>query len=194
GKASMHEHLFNGSYFIQEVDLTNKAQLDRYAKPSPADASQGPVQGLYWSDEHKQLKYQIAEGCEIDQVLAQWHAGLYGLGDVFEPDAFASAVRAIYDNNFQRRLGDVPNPCRVFGLEEESGTLMCAWPEGALRPAIPVPYSQETMHGFEYAFGCQLMMVGEVDKGIEVFAAVRDRYRGHNRNAWNEIECGSNYA
>lgn len=24
--------------------------------------------------------------------------------------------------------------------------------------------------------------------------AVRDRYRGHNRNPWNEMECGSNYA
>ena len=47
---------------------------------------------------------------------------------------------------------------------------------------------------FEYAFGCLLMMIGEIEKGTEVFAAVRDRYRGHNRNSWNEMECGSNYA
>jgi len=194
GRAWTREHLFNGSYFVQQVDLTDKSQLDRFAKPSSADASQGPIYGLYWSDEHKQLKYQIADGCEIDQVLAQWHAGLYGLPHIFDADTFSSAVRAIYANNFQTRLGDVPNPCRVFGLEEESGTLMCAWPEGAVRPAIPVPYSQETMHGFEYAFGCQLMMIGEIDKAVEVFAAVRDRYRGHNRNPWNELECGSNYA
>jgi hypothetical protein len=38
------------------------------------------------------------------------------------------------------------------------------------------------------------MMIGEIEKGLEVFAAVRDRYRGHNRNPWNEIECGSNYS
>lgn len=195
GRAWMHEHLFNGSYFVQEVDLRDRKQLAIYdQKGFGSNYVRGSIYDLYWSQEHGQIKYQIGRGCEIDQVLAQWHAGLYGLGDVFEPEQFASAVRAIYQHNFKRRLGDEANPCRVFGLEEEAGTLMCAWPEGVERPAIPVPYSQETMHGFEYAFGCQLMMIGELEKGIEVFAAVRDRYRGHNRNPWNEIECGSNYA
>jgi non-lysosomal glucosylceramidase len=193
GRKWTHEHLFNGSYFVQQVDLADKTQLGPY-EVDRGHFVRGSIYNLYWSEEHGQLKYQIGEGCEIDQVLAQWHASLYGLGDIFEPEQFASAVRAIYEHNFQRRLGDVPNPCRVFGLENEAGTLMCAWPEGAERPAIPVPYSQETMHGFEYAFGSQLMMIGELDKGVEVFGAVRDRYRGHNRNPWNEIECGSNYA
>ena len=154
----------------------------------------GTIFDQYWSEEHGEIKYQILEGCEIDQVVAQWHANLYGLGDIFEPHQFSSAVRAIWTHNFKPRLGDVPNPCRVFGMEEEAGTLMCAWPAGSARPAIPIPYSQETMHGFEYAFGTQLMMIGEFAKGFQVFAAVRDRYRGHNRNPWNEIECGSNYA
>jgi hypothetical protein len=31
-------------------------------------------------------------------------------------------------------------------------------------------------------------------EGVHVFAAVRDRYDGSNRNPWNEMECGSNYA
>jgi non-lysosomal glucosylceramidase len=195
GRKWTHENLFNGSYFIQDVDLTDKAQLARFeSKLGQSNYVRGSIYDLYWSDEHGQVKYQVGQGCEIDQVLAQWHAGLYGLGDVFEPEKFASAVRAIYQHNFKRRLGDEANPCRVFGLEGEAGTLMCAWPAGVERPAIPVPYSQESMHGFEYAFGCQLMMIGELEKGIEVFAAVRDRYRGHNRNPWNEIECGSNYA
>ncbi|CAN7146279.1 GH116 family glycosyl-hydrolase [Devosia sp. LjRoot16] len=195
GRRWTHDNLFNGSYFIQDVDLEDKQQLARFeSKLGQSNYVRGSIYDLYWSDEHGQVKYQVGEGCEIDQVLAQWHAGLYGLGDVFEPEQFASAVRAVYQHNFKRRLGDEANPCRVFGLENEAGTLMCAWPEGAVRPAIPVPYSQESMHGFEYAFGCQLMMIGELDKAIEVFAAVRDRYRGHNRNPFNEIECGSNYA
>ncbi len=67
-----------------------------------------------------QVKYQVGEGCEIDQVLAQLHAGLYG-------------------------LGDEANPCRVFGLENEAGTLMCAWPEGAVRPAIPTGDTPDIM-------------------------------------------------
>ena len=195
GRAWMHEHLFNGSYFVQQVDLKARGQLAPFdSNGRGSNYVRGSIYDLYWSEEHGEVKYQIGQGCEIDQVLAQWHANLYGLGDVFEPEKFASAVRAVYTHNFKKRLGDEANPCRVFGLEDEAGTLMCAWPAGVERPAIPVPYSQETMHGFEYAFGCQLMMIGEIDKGIEIFASVRDRYRGHNRNPWNEIECGSNYA
>lgn len=195
GKAWTAENLFNGSYFIQKIDVTDKSVLDEFNfAEGMTSYVGGSTYDQYWSDEHGEIKYQIADGCEIDQVLAQWHANLYGLGEIFDAGQFASAVRSIYAHNFATRLGDEANPCRVFGMAEESGTLMCAWPAQAARPAIPVPYSQETMHGFEYAFGSQLMMIGEIEKGIEVFAAVRDRYRGHNRNPWNEIECGSNYA
>ena len=195
GMAYTNSKLFNGTYFIQDVDLADKNLVARF------DTDKGStgffdksVVATYWSEEHGQIKYQVQDGCEIDQVLAQWHTRLYGLEDVFDADKFATAVNAIYDNNFEPRLGDVPNPCRIFGMGNEAGTVMCAWPDGTRRPKIPVPYSQETMHGFEYAFGTQLMMVGEFHKGFEVFKAVRDRYRGDNRNPWNEIECGSNYA
>ena len=41
----------------------------------------------YWSPEHGQLKYQLGEGCLVDQVLGQWHASLYGLGDMLDPRA-----------------------------------------------------------------------------------------------------------
>ena len=50
------------------------------------------------------------------------------------------------------------------------------------------------MHGFEYAFAGLLISEGMVEEGISVVKAIRDRYRGFNRNPWNEIECGSNYA
>jgi hypothetical protein len=50
------------------------------------------------------------------------------------------------------------------------------------------------MHGFEYAFAGLLMSRGLLDEAHAVVRAVRERYRGHNRNPWNEIECGSNYA
>jgi hypothetical protein len=31
-------------------------------------------------------------------------------------------------------------------------------------------------------------------EGMDIVAGVRDRYNGENRNPWNEMECGSNYA
>jgi hypothetical protein len=152
------------------------------------------VEQLYWSPEHHQLKYQLGDAVLIDQVLGQWHASLYGLGDVLDPDQVASAVGAILRHNFQPRLGDVVNPCRVFGMDDESGTVIASWPDAERKPAVPVPYAQETMHGMEYAFGQMLMLTGRVADGVRVFAAVRDRYDGALRNPWNEIECGSNYA
>jgi hypothetical protein len=152
------------------------------------------VYDLYWSEEHHELKYQIGDGCIIDQVLAQWHANLYGLGDIFDRDHTVSALRTIYRLNFKQRLGDIYNPCRVFGLEDEAGTVIAAWPEGTHKPAVPAPYAQETFHGMEYAFGGALMQYGILPEGVTVFRAVRDRYNGANRNPWNEIECGSNYA
>ncbi|MCY4446921.1 MAG: GH116 family glycosyl-hydrolase [Rhodobacteraceae bacterium] len=195
GRKWTNEHLFNGEYFIQKIDLDDKSILDKYdTTKGHVGIIDADIYGMYWSDETNELKYQIGDGCEIDQVLAEWHCALYGLDSVFDEDKFKKAVLSIYKHNFKHRLGDAANPCRVFGMGDEAGTVMCEWPEGARRPRIPVPYSQETMHGFEYAFGTQLMMIGELEKGFEVFKAVRDRYRGDNRNPWNEIECGSNYA
>ena len=127
-------------------------------------------------------------------MLGQWHAGLYGLGDLFNRDKATTALSTIMANNFKERLGDVYNPCRVYGFEDEAGTLICTWPEGTEKPTIPVPYAQESMHGFEYAFGSTLMQYGLIEDGLTVFGAVRDRYDGAVRNPWNEIECGSNYS
>ena len=195
GKKWVGENLFNGTWFYQKIDIKDKSTLQPYVteKGQVAHVS-GDIYSQYWTDEHEEIKYQIDKGCAIDQVLAEWHARLYGLDALYEPEQFASAVHAVYQHNFVERLGELANPCRVFGMEDECGTTICNWPEGVERPVIPLPYSQETMHGFEYAFGCQLMMIGEVEKGVRVFRAVRDRYQGHNRNPWNEFECGSNYA
>jgi len=91
-------------------------------------------------------------------------------------------------------MRDVFNPCRLFCLDDEAGTLMFVWPEGKQKPVIPIPYAQETMHGYEYQAACHLIMNGMVAEGLAMVKAVRDRYDGERRNPWNEIECGSNYA
>jgi hypothetical protein len=61
-------------------------------------------------------------------------------------------------------------------------------------PAIPVPYAQEMMTGFEYQLAALMVASGMTTEGESITRAIRDRYRGDNRNPWNEMECGSHYA
>ena len=194
GRAWADEKLFNGEYFQQLINLSDKDLLQPFLDTPESNVMEGDVYDLYWNEEHGQIKYQIAAGCGIDQVAAQWHADLYGLGEIFERGKVRSALNAVFKHNFAPELGKVANPCRVFGFEDEAGTMVCTWPAAAEKPAIPLTYAQETMHGMEYAFGAALFQAGEAEKGIAVFRAVRDRYRGGRRNPWNEMECGSNYA
>jgi non-lysosomal glucosylceramidase len=195
GRAWVDQNLFNGEYFTQQVELGDRGILAPFIKGEKALGVLGDtVEQLYWSAEHKELKYQLGGACFIDQALGQWHAGLYGLGDVLDREKVKTSLQSTFANNFLERLGDIYNPCRVFGMDDESGTVIATWPEGAAKPAVPVPYAQETMHGMEYAFGQMLMAYGMLEQGIKVTAGVRDRYDGERRNPWNEIECGSNYA
>ena len=73
-------------------------------------------------------------------------------------------------------------------------TIICTYPEGAEKPAIPIPYCQETMHGFEYAAAGLLYKHGLKAQALEMVQAVRKKYDGKKRNPYNEIECGNNYA
>lgn len=188
GQAWVEEHLFNGEYYHQQVDLADRALLDPYR---PSDPN---VIATYWDAEHGELKYQVGAGCGIDQVLGQWHASLCGLGDIFKPGRVRKALRAIYRHNFKPSLREHFNPCRIYSLNDEAGTVMVEWPRGRRKPVVPVPYSEETMHGFEYQAACHCLMNGLVKEGLQMVRAVRDRYDGERRNPWNEIECGHNYA
>ena len=195
GRGWVDQNLFNGAHFTQQIDISDKSILAPFVKSEKALGVLGDtVEQLYWSGEHKELKYQIGGGCIIDQALGQWHAMLYGLGDILDRGKVTTSLGTIYANNFKERLGDIYNPCRVFGLDDESGTVITTWLDGAVKPAVPVPYAQETMHGMEYAFAQMLMAYGMLEEGVAVTAGVRDRYDGGRRNPWNEIECGSNYA
>jgi uncharacterized protein (DUF608 family) len=192
GKAWTDANLFNGDYYIQRIDLHDRSVIEAFADDIVIQG--GSALNAYWTAEHGEIKYQIGEGSSIDQVLGQWHASLYGLGEIFDPAQVAQANAAIYQHNFIPRMGDVYNPCRIYCLNDEGGLVICAWPEGATQPVIPAPYSQETMNGFEYSAATHMIMTGLVDEGLACVAAVRRRYDGERRNPWNEFECGSNYA
>ena len=72
--------------------------------------------------------------------------------------------------------------------------MICTWPEGAVRPAIPLTYNSETMHGFEYQAAAHMIQMGMTEEAHNIVSSIRSKYDGHKRNPYNEFECGSNYA
>ncbi len=177
------ENLFNGKYFIQNIDITDKNITDRFS-----------ASDTYWNDETGEIKYQIADGSSIDQMLAQWHADIIGLGDIFDREQVSIALEQMMKNNYKPNMRDFANPWRIFSLNDESGSVICVYPDGANKPKIPIPYCEETMTGFEYSFAGLLCSRNMIDDGIKAVSAVRNRFDGKKRNPWNEFECGSNYA
>ena len=182
GKKWTEENLFNGEYFIQKCDITDKNITDSFG-----------CSDYYWNDETNEIKCQVCDGSEIDQMCGQWHANILGLGRIFDKKQTDIALKSMMKNNFKESMREVANCWRVFALNDEAGTVICDYPEGAYVPKIPITYKEECMTGFEYQFAGLLMSEGFINDGIKVVKAIRDRYDGKKRNPWNEIECGSNY-
>ena len=182
GRKWTNENLFNGEYFYHRVDLADKAMLDCFGAAE------------YWNDEALQIKYQVGEGCIIDQMLSDFHAAVIGLPGVFDPAKKKTALMSLYRNNFKESMRDVANMWRNFAVDDEAGMLICTYPEGKEKPAIPISYCEECMTGFEYAAATLMIANGFFAEGERMIRAIRDRYDGEKRNPWNEIECGSNYA
>jgi len=187
GKSWVEQHLFNGEYYHQIINLKDRSILEKFKTADPE------IMDAYWDDEHGEIKYQIGEGCGADQVLAQWHANICGLDEIFNKKRVERALKAIYNYNF-KGMRDFVNPCRVFSLNDEKGVVVCEWPKGKHKPVIPVPYAEETWPGCEYAVASLMIQEGLVEEGLEIVKAVRERFDGEKRNPWNEFECGSNYA
>lgn len=177
------KNLFNGEYFDQKIDLKDKSLIDRLG----ADRR-------YWNEETEEIKYQIHNGSSIDQMLGQWHSDIIGGGEIFASDKVETALSSMMKYNFKSNVREFVNPWRVFSVNDEGGTVICAYPAGIKKPSIPISYCEETMTGFEYAFAGLLVSNGMLEDAERVVSAVRNRYNGKCRNPWSEIECGNNYA
>ncbi len=183
GRAWTNEHLFNGEYFGQVIDLSDKSIVDKFS-----------CSEAYWNDEAKEIKYQIGEGCIIDQMLADWHSAMIGKDEVFDRDKKHKALESLYKYNYMSSVRNLANAFRNFAVNDEAGTIICSYPEHKNKPALPLLYSTETNTGFEYALGGLMLSQGLIAEGEDIIKAVRDRYDGEKRNPWSEIECGHNYA
>lgn len=183
GKKWTNENLFNGEYFYHKIDLGDKSIIEGY-----------PDTDSYWNEEANEIKYQVANGSIIDQMLSDFHSNLIGCEGIFDKDKKDKALEYLFKNNYKKSMRDVTNMWRNFALNDEGGTIICTYPENEKAPAIPIPYCEECMTGFEYALAVLMIYEGKREYGEHMVKAIRDRYDGEKRNPWNEIECGSNYA
>lgn len=190
GHKWLEDNTFNGEYYIQKIDVKDRTLLDKYGDSKNILLN---MVGGYWDKELEEIKYQFGEGCYIDQVVADWHADLMGLQNIFDQDNRRTALESIYKYNL-KSAREIDNPCRVYITNDEVGVMNCTWKDKASKPKIPVPYTEEVFTGFEYAFACNLLQVGLEEEAINVVTQARKRYNGKNRNPWAEIECGASYA
>ena len=163
GKKLSDEILYNGEYYFQRIP------------------------------EGSEIPFQYGPGCICDQVLGQWHARMYGLGNIYDPEHVKSAIASVFRYNFRDDLYSHHNPHRVYAINDDKGLLICTWPKGG-RPKSSVTYAFECMIGFEYQVGAHLIYEGYLREGLSVCKAIRDRHDGLKRNPYNEFECGSHYA
>jgi len=199
GRAKVDAELWNGEYYRQHVRVIDGVTVPDVLK-SPQNPSCGPAcackQGM---DKQPVLggdgmpKYQYGDGCLSDQLLGQWAAHVAGLGHLLDPAKVRGAVQSIFTYNFRNPIGSFSNVQRVYALNEEAGLLLCSWPHGN-RPTLPFVYCDEVWTGIEYHVAAHLIYEGLVDEGLEIVTAISERYAGHNRNPWNQVECGHHYA
>ncbi len=192
GTRYMEDALYNGEYFFQHT------QWEGLQTPPPN------VNLISWNIDYSEEaleilkkegpKYQYGTGCLSDGIIGVWFGAAGGLPPFIDDEKVKSHLNSIYRYNFRKDLSDHVNPQRPgFAMGEDGGLLICSWPKGG-EPSLPFVYSNEVWTGIEYQVASHLMMMGEVDKGLEIVRTARKRYDGTVRNPFNEYECGHWYA
>jgi uncharacterized protein (DUF608 family) len=193
GKAILESELYDGEYFIQKI------QWEGLVTPSPVE-KQEENWNINYSEEARELlikegpKYQYGTGCLSDGILGAWIGSMSGLDDFIDKDKVKSHLKSIHKYNLKTNLSNHVNPQRPsFALGNEGGLLLCTWPKGGAL-TLPFVYSNEVWTGIEYQVASHLMLMGEVQAGLDIVREVRKRYDGRIRNPFNEYECGHWYA
>ncbi len=160
------ERLWNGEYFIQQVDLAK----------FPAN--------------------QYGPGCLSDQLFGQTWARQLALGTLYPEANVRQALASIWKYNWAPDIAvynDLHRPLRWFVSSGEAGLIVCTWPKSAYLSS-GVIYKDEVWTGMEYQVASGLIAEGLVQEGLAMCRAVHDRYQPLKRNPYNEVECGDHYA
>jgi non-lysosomal glucosylceramidase len=166
GSQQSVERLWNGEYFIQDVDL-----------------EQHPT-------------HQYAEGCLSDQVFGQGWAHLLDLGYIYPREKVEKALESIWKYNWAPDVGPQNRahpPQRWFIDPGKAGLFVATWPKSAYL-SNGVLYREEVWTGNEYQVAGHMLWEGKLLEALAICRAVHDRYHPLRFNPWNEVECGDHYA
>ena len=192
GQQNIARELFNGEYFIHRPD-PKKPQAIRSGK-----------------------------GCHIDQVLGQAWAQQVALERVIPRSETIAALNSLWRYNFAPDAGryaiahrQIEQAFRWYAMPGEAGLLMCTWPKGGAKEAIPGDqlrpaenpdvwtgpggYVIECMIVFDYQVAAHIIYAGNpgsnlVEQVLAITRAIHERYGPAKRNPYNEIECSDHYA
>jgi uncharacterized protein (DUF608 family) len=167
GKVNTMKRLWNGEYFIQEVDL----------KTHPA--------------------FQYATGCLSDQLFGQTWAHLTGLDYIYPREDVKKALQSIWKYNWAPDVSaqnKIHPPERTYANAGEPGLLICTWPKGPHMGSKGVRYRDEVWTGIEYQVATNMIYEDMIDEGMSIVKGIHQRYRPEKHNPWNEVECGDHYA
>ncbi|MBK7405183.1 MAG: twin-arginine translocation signal domain-containing protein [Phycisphaerales bacterium] len=167
GKANSVKRLFNGEYFIQQVDLTQHPD------------------------------WQYGDGCLSDQLFGQGWAHQVGLGYVYPPETVKAALDSIWKYCWAPDVAPQNKahpPERWFAYPGEAGLFTCTWPKGDHMGPKSTRYRNEIWTGIEYQVAGHMAWEGMLMQCLAICRAVHDRYHPSRRNPFNEIECGDHYA
>ena len=193
GKKMMQDSLYDGEYFIQKI------KWQGLNAPDPLKLTPNSWNSNYSLEAQVLLqkegpKYQYGKGCLSDGVLGFWIARMCDLENPMDESMIKSHLNAVYKYNLKHDLSLHANPQRpTYALGNEGGLLLCTWPKGG-KLSLPFVYSNEVWTGIEYQVASHLMLMGEVEKGLDIVRTARDRYNGQIRNPFDEYECGHWYA
>ena len=167
GQKNTVEKLFNGEYFVQQVDLK------------------------------KYPKHQYGDGCLADQLFGQGWAHQVALGYVYPEDKVRAALEAIWKYDWAPDIGPQNKahpPQRWFARPGEAGLFTCTWPKSKHLGPDSVLYRDEIWTGIEYQVAGHMVWEGMVTEALAICRGVHERYHPAKHNPWNEVECGDHYA
>ncbi len=191
GTQTAEAELYNGEYFIQKIEWKNLRARSPLETKSMVGEYSPEARALL---EKEGPKYQYGTGCLSDGVLGSWLAAVCGIGQVLDAAKVSSHLKSVHRYNLKKDLSAHANPQRPsYACGKEGGLLLCSWPKGG-KLTLPFVYSDEVWTGIEYQAASHLILMGQVDEGLEIVRTCRDRYDGRVRNPFDEYECGHWYA